>query len=328
MARLITPEPRTTIYDPACGSGGLLIKPRLLFEMAHPAEKSAPPRIYGQEQTATTFAMAKMNAFLHDFTRADLRIGDTLRNPSFVAEDSELKRFDYVFANPMWNQDGKEIGYDDTLFTNDRFKRYGRGVPSLSNLDWVWVQHILASLKETGRAAIVLDTGAVSRGSRSKQASRERDIRKGFVEDDLIEGVILLPKNLFYNTAAPGIVLLLNRNKLVERKAQILLINLSNYFVKKTPKNALTDEGIDVAAEVYRTWESREKLSKVVTLEDVQKSDYNLVPSQFVNVGDEVEHRSVYEILGDLKEARITREKIDNTLEDILTRLGLNGEAI
>ena len=328
MARLINPEPHTKIYDPACGSGGLLIKPRLLFEMAYPAEKSAPPRIYGQEQMATTFAMAKMNAFLHDFTGADLRIGDTLRNPSFVAEDSELKRFDYVFANPMWNQDGKEIGYDDTLFANDRFKRYGRGVPSLSNLDWVWVQHILASLKETGRAAIVLDTGAVSRGSRSKQASRERDIRKQFVKDDLIEGVILLPKNLFYNTAAPGIVLLLNRNKLVERKAQILLINLSNYFVKKTPKNALTDEGIDVAAKVYQAWESREKLSKVVTLEDVRKSDYNLVPSQFVNVGDEVEHRSVYEILGDLKETRITREKIDNTLEDILTRLGLNGEVI
>ena len=114
--------------------------------------------------------------------------------------------------------------------------------------DWAWVQHILASLKGTGRAAIVLDTGAVSRGSGSKQTSRERDIRKGFVENDLIEGVILLPENLFYNTSAPGIILLLNRNKPADRKAQILLINLSQYFISEKPKNVLTDEGIDAAA--------------------------------------------------------------------------------
>ena len=180
------------------------------------------------------------------------------------------------------------------------------------------MQHILASLKETGRAAIVLDTGAVSRGSGSKQTSRERDIRKGFVENDLIEGVILLPENLFYNTTAPGIILLLNCSKPKERKAQILLINLSNYFVKETPKNALTDEGIDAATEVYQAWESREKLSEVITLQDARKTDYNLSPSQFVDVGDKVEHRPVSEILADLTEARIARENADNTLEDVL----------
>ena len=326
MARLINPKPHTTIYDPACGSGGLLIKPRLFFEEKHPNQKSAAPRIYGQEQIATTFAMAKMNAFLHDFIGADLHIGDTFRNPRFVTDDSSLQRFDYVLANPMWNQNGKKIGYDEPLFTDDRFKRYEHGVPPLSNLDWVWLQHILASLKETGRAAIVLDTGAVSRGSGSKQTSRERDIRKGFVEGDLIEGVILLPENLFYNTSAPGIILLLNCNKPAERKAQILLINLSNYFVKESPKNALTDEGIDVAAEVYQAWESREKLSAVITLEDARKTDYNLSPSQFVDVEDKIEHRPVSEILADLAEARIDREKADNTLEDVLTRLGLNRE--
>ena len=324
MAHLINPEPHTTIYDPACGSGGLLIKPRLFFEEKHPDEKSAAPRIYGQELTATTYAMAKMNAFLHDFIGADLRIGDTFRNPGFVADDSELQRFDYVLANPMWNQ--KE--YNETFYANDSWGRFTYGVPPSSSADWAWVQHILASLKETGRAAIVLDTGAVSRGSGSKQTSRERDIRKGFVENDLIEGVILLPENLFYNTSAPGIILLLNRSKPAERKAQILLINLSNYFVKETPKNALTDEGIDVAAEVYQAWESREKLSAVITLEDAQKTDYNLSPSQFVDVGDNVEHRPVSEILADLTEARIAREKADKTLENVLTLLGLNGEGL
>ena len=324
MARLINPEPHTTIYDPACGSGGLLIKPRLLFEMTHPDEKGATPKIYGQELTHTTFAMAKMNAFLHDFTNADLHIGDTFRNPGFVTDDSSLQRFDYVLANPMWNQ--KE--YDETFYANDSWGRFIYGVAPSSSADWAWVQHILASLKETGRAAIVLDTGAVSRGSGSKQTSRERDIRKGFVENDLIEGVILLPENLFYNTGAPGIILLLNRNKSEERKTQILLINLVNYFVNEKPKNVLTNEGIDAAAEVYEAWESREKLSAVITLEDTRKTDYNLSPSQFVDVGDKVEHRPVGEILTDLTEARIAREKADKTLEEVLAPLGLNGEGL
>ena len=322
MAHLINPEPHTTIYDPACGSGGLLIKPRLFFEEQHPDEKSAAPQIYGQELTPTTFAMAKMNAFLHDFIGADLRIGDTFRNPGFVDGNSGLQRFDYVLANPMWNQ--KE--YDDAFYANDSWGRFTYGVAPSSSADWAWVQHILASLKATGRAAIVLDTGAVSRGSGSKQSNRERDIRKGFVENDLIEAVILLPENLFYNTSAPGIILLLNRNKPAERKAQILLINLSQYFVSEKPKNVLTDEGINAATEVYQAWKSREKLSAVITLEDAQKTDYNLSPSQFVDVGDKVEHRPISEILADLTEARITREKADNALEDILTRLGLNGE--
>ena len=320
MAKLINPEPYTTIYDPACGSGGLLIKPRLLFEQTHPDDKSQAPQIYGQELTPTTYAMAKMNAFLHDFIGADIQIGDTFRNPRFVANNSSLQRFDYVLANPMWNQ--KE--YNDGFYESDNWNRFSYGIAPSSSADWGWVQHILASLKENGRAAIVLDTGAVSRGSGSKNTDRERDMRKKFVEEDLIESVILLPENLFYNTSAPGIILLLNRSKPDERKEQILLINLSQYFEKGKPKNILTDDAIEAATEVYQAWESREKLSNVITLADAQKTDYNLSPSQFVDVGDKVEHRPLNEILSDLTEARITREKADNALEDVLARLRLN----
>ena len=320
MARLINPEPYATIYDPACGSGGLLIKPRLLFEQTHPDEKSQAPQIYGQELTPTTYAMAKMNAFLHDFIGADIQIGDTFRNPRFAENNSSLQRFDYVVANPMWNQ--KE--YDDTFYENDNWNRFTYGIAPSSSADWAWVQHIFASLKDNGRSAIVLDTGAVSRGSGTKNTNRERDIRKKFVEEDLIEGVILLPENLFYNTSAPGIILLLNCSKPAERKNQILLINLTNYFENQKPKNVMTDEGIDAATEVYQAWESREKLSNVITLEDAQKTDYNLSPSQFVDVGDKVEHRPLNEILADLTEAHIAREKADNALEDVLARLGLN----
>ncbi|MDE0322279.1 MAG: class I SAM-dependent DNA methyltransferase [Candidatus Poribacteria bacterium] len=320
MAKLINPEPYTTVYDPACGSGGLLIKPLLLFEQMHPDKKSQASQIYGQELTPTTYAMAKMNAFLHDFIGAELRIGDTFRNPRYVAHNSALRRFDYVVANPMWNQ--KE--YDDAFYANDNWKRFTYGVAPSSSADWAWVQHIHASLKETGRAAIVLDTGAVSRGSGSKQSNRERDIRKEFVEANLIEGVVLLPENLFYNTTAPGIILLLNRSKPKERKDQILLINLSQHFEKGKPKNMLTDDAIAAATEVYQAWESREKLSNVITLEDAQKTDYNLSPSQFVDIGDKVEHRPVNEILADLTEARITRQKADKTLEEVLSQLRLN----
>ena len=320
MARLINPEPYATIYDPACGSGGLLIKGRLLFEQTHPDEKSQAPQIYGQELTPTTYAMAKMNAFLHDFIGADIQIGDTFRNPRFLASNAVLKRFDYVLANPMWNQ--KE--YNDAFYANDSWQRFTHGIAPSSSADWAWVQHMLASLKDNGRAAIVLDTGAVSRGSGSKQTNRERDIRKKFVENDLIEVVILLPENLFYNTTAPGIILLLNRSKSEERKDQILLINLTNYFENQKPKNVPTDEGIDAATEVYQTWESREKLSRVITLEDAQKTDYNLSPSQFVDVGDAIVHRPVNDILADLTDARLAREKADNALEEVLTQLGLN----
>ena len=319
MAHLLNPEPYTTIYDPACGSGGLLIKGRLQFEEMHPDEKSQAPQIYGQELTPTTYAMAKMNAFLHDFIGADIQIGDTFRNPRFVANNSALQRFDYVVANPMWNQ--KE--YNDAFYESDNWERFSYGIAPSSSADWAWVQHILASLQENGRAAIVLDTGAVSRGSGSNQTNRERDIRKKFVEADLIEGVVLLPENLFYNTSAPGIVLLLNRSKPSERKEQLLLINLSKHFEKGKPKNILTDDGINVAAEVYQAWESREKLSTVITLEDAQKTDYNLSPSQFVDVGDKIEHRPMNEILADLTEAYIAREKADKALDEVLTGLGL-----
>ena len=227
--------------------------------------------------------MAKMNAFLHDFADARFAIGDTFRNPGFNPQasmngKSSIRRFDYVVANPMWNQDN----YDDDFYDNDPFDRFNYGAPPRSSADWGWAQHILASLQPNGRAAIVLDTGAVSRGSGSRSSNREREIRKTFVEDDLIEGVVLLPDNLFYNTTAPGLILLLNRAKPADRRGQIILINASLHFVKQRPKNVLTEEGITAVADAYRAWETRPKLSRVVTRDEIRAADYNLSPSQFI----------------------------------------------
>ena len=319
MAELINPAPYTTVYDPTCGSAGLLIKARMVFEQRHKHQRSAAPQLYGQELNPVTFAMAKMNMFLHDYGDSYFAIGDTFRNPGFAAEGAGLRRFDYVVANPMWNQDN----YDESFYDNDKWNRITYGVPPKSSADWGWAQHILASLNENGRAAIVLDTGAVSRGSGSKSSNKEKVIRKAFVEQDVIEGVILLPDNLFYNTTAPGIILLLNRNKPAERREQILLVNASAYFVKEKPKNVLTDKGIEAVADVFRDWKTKKKLSSVLALEDIRAADYNLSPSQFVEVNNKAQHRPLNEILANLQATRAEREQADAVLNEVLVKLGV-----
>lgn len=319
LASLINPRPQSTIYDPTCGSGGLLIKARLYYEEQN-EDKGKAPKLFGQELNPVTFAMAKMNMFLHDYTDASFAIGDTFTNPGYGAKGSGLQKFDYVVANPMWNQDN----YEESFYEHDPWERFQHfGIPPRSSADWGWLQHIYASLKTPGRAAVVLDTGAVSRGSGSKSSNRERDIRQRFVEADILECVILLPENLFYNTTAPGVIILLNHDKPLDRKNQLLLINASNYFVKRKPKNELTSEGINAITQAYHQWETREKLSRVITVEDARSADYNLSPSQFVDVNDKVSYRSLQEIMADLAAARTEREESDKKLSDVLDKLGL-----
>ena len=321
MAELISAGPHSTVYDPTCGSGGLLIKARLLFEKQHPEWTTKAPKLFGQELNPVTFAISKMNMFLHDYTDSTFAIGDTFRRPGFT-EGNKLQRFDYIVANPMWNQDN----YDDAFYDNDTWERFNYGKPTKSSADCGWVQHMFASLNDGGRAAIVLDSGAVSRGSGSKSSNREREIRKEFVERDFIEGVVLLPENLFYNTTAPGIILLLNQSKPENRRQQFLLINASAYFIKEKPKNVLSDEGIAAVSEVYRNWETREKLSRVVTLDEIRSADYNLSSSQFVDINDKAKYRPISEILTDLRIASKEREKADEELSKLLLRLGMNNE--
>ena len=213
------------IYDPCCGSAGLLIKCEIVLNektSASGKKKSAPLRLHGQEYVAETWAMANMNMIIHDM-EGQIELGDTFKNPKF-RKGNRLQTFDRVVANPMWNQDWwKEADYDaDEL---DRFPK-GAGYPG-GKADWGWVQHILASLKPQGRAAVVLDTGAASRGSGNANTNKEKDVRRWFVEQDLVEGVIYLPENLFYNTTAPGIILVLNKAKPKERQGKLFLLNAS-----------------------------------------------------------------------------------------------------
>jgi type I restriction enzyme M protein len=319
MAHLIDAQPYTTVYDPTCGSAGLLIKARLLFEEKNPTHKSKSPKLFGQETNAVTFAMAKMNMFLHDYTDSTFQIGDTFTKPGFAAEGAGLRKFDYVVANPMWNQDN----YDETLYENDQWKRFEYGAAPSSSADWGWLQHIVASLNGNGRAAVVLDTGAVSRGSGSKSSNKEKLIRQGFVEADLIEGAVLLPENLFYNTTAPGIIVVLNRNKPTTRKGKFILVNASAYYVKQKPKNVLTDEGVAAVSHAFHQWQTQEKLSRVITLEHVREADYNLSPSLFVDINHRMNHRPLPRILADLDSVRSERERADAELNTVLALLQL-----
>ena len=264
MARVLAPDPGMEIYDPTCGSGGLLIKCELAMEAKmHAIEqaKYAPLKLFGQEYVPETWAMANMNMIIHDM-EGQIEIGDTFKNPKFRAEkNGKLRTFDRVVANPMWNQDW----YTEADYDSDELDRFPPGFPGKSSADWGWVQHIHASLKaksdsqQAGRAAIVLDTGAASRGSGNVGTNKEKTVRQWFVDHDLVESVLYLPGNLFYNTTAPGIVLFLNKGKPKTRRRKVLLVNASQIFEKGDPKNFIPLKGINRIAEVLTKWKERRK---------------------------------------------------------------------
>lgn len=316
MARIMDPEPGMTVYDPTCGSAGLLIKCELAMEgkMALRSRKSfAPLKLYGQESTPTTWAMANMNMIIHDL-EGEIEIGDTFRHPKF-RKGNRLQTFDRAVANPMWNQtEFTEKDYDaDEL---DRFPK-GAGFPG-NKADWGWVQHILASLGDAGRAAIVLDTGAASRGSGNANTNKEKDVRRWFVEQDLIEGVIYLPENLFYNTPSPGIILFLSKAKTKERKGKLFLLNAATEFAKGDPKNYLPDDAITRMADTFKAWREVEKYSRIVAREEIAKNDFNISPSRYIHTGAADEYRPIAEIVEELEGLEGEAEATNKALKKIL----------
>ena len=255
MAYCVDPKEGEEIYDPCLGSGGLIIKSYLRFKEKYgDSTKIKPLSFFGQEYLHGTYAMAKMNAFIHRM-EAKVALGDTMNKPAFLNKDGSLRKFDIVVANPMWNQN-----FSQSTYETDAFNRFSYGFPPSNTADWGWIQHMFASLRDKGRMAVVLDTGSVSRGSGNTGSNRERDIRRRFVENDLIEAVLLLPENLFYNTTAPGIILVINKEK--KHKDEVLLINASTLFEKGRPKNFLPEENVKLIAEIYHNWKEEEGISK------------------------------------------------------------------
>jgi type I restriction enzyme M protein len=322
MALIMDPEPGASVYDPCCGSAGLLIACEHVLDEKMKLRiktKYAPLKMHGQEYVATTWAMANMNMIIHDMEGA-IEIGDTFKSPKFRVRN-KLQVFDRVVSNPMWNQDWfKEEDYDaDEL---GRFPQ-GAGFPGGQSADWGWVQHILASLNENGRAAIVLDTGAASRGSGNANKNKEKSVRQWFVEQDLIEGVIYLPENLFYNTSAPGVLLFLNKAKPKDRRDKLFLLNASQVLEKGEPKNFIPAAGIHRIATAFNAWQEDEKFGKVVTREQVAKEDYNISPSRYVSLVDAEEHRPIVEILAELADLDAEAAAANAALRRVLEKIGI-----
>lgn len=276
MAHIMRPRPGEECHDYACGSAGLLVKLQLVCKELDPLSK-IPLKLTGQELQAESYAMARMNGIIHDM-ELELNRGDTMINPKFRTPEGKLKTFDIVVANPMWNQP-----FEQEIFANDPYDRF-RSAGGITNSkgDWAWLQHTLACLNEHGRAAVVLDTGAVTRGSGSKNDDKERSIRKWFVDNDLIDGVILLPDNLFYNTTAAGVIVILNKRKSASRKNKIVLMNASQRLKKGKPKNYIPFDAIKPLANAYLKSEAINGEIITITTKQIEEADYNLSPSRWV----------------------------------------------
>lgn len=312
MAHIMRPKPGEECHDYACGSAGLLVKLQLVARELDPTSK-VPLKLAGQELQAESFAVAKMNGIIHDMN-IELQRGDTMINPKFRSPDGRLKTFDIVVANPMWNQP-----FSPDVFANDPFERFRTtgGITSGKG-DWAWLQHTLACLDDDGRAAVVLDTGAVTRGSGSKNEDKERNVRKWFVDHDYVDGVILLPEDLFYNTTAAGVIIVLNKRKPVSRKGKITLLNASKHFLKGKPKNFLPEADIRRLATMYLKGDEIDGELAVITKKQAEDSDYNLSPSRWVGQTEDVEHRDLPQLIAELSRLDKHATEVNQSLYRLL----------
>ncbi len=315
MAHLMRPRPGEDCHDYACGSAGLLIKLQLVARETDPTSR-VPLKLYGQELQADSYAVAHMNAIIHDM-EVQIERGDTMINPKLKNAAGRIGAHNIVVANPMWNQD-----FNPDIFENDPFDRFRTaGGVTTGKGDWAWLQHTLACLNERGRAAVVLDTGAVTRGSGAKHEDRERNIRRWFVEWDLIDGVILLPDNLFYNTSAAGVIVVLSKRKPAERQGKIVLLNASRRVGKGRPKNFIPEDDIRPLAAAFLKGEPVKGEVAVITREQAAEADYNLSPSRWVGQTDAVDQRPISEIIAEMQRLDDEAREIDSSLARMLVNL-------
>lgn len=312
IAHIMRPRPGETCLDYACGSAGLLIKLQLVARELDPTSR-VPLRLHGQELQAESYAVAQMNAIIHDMD-VELARGDTMLNPKFREANGKIRNHDIVVANPMWNQP-----FAPELFANDPFDRFrSTGGITSGKGDWAWLQHTLCCLNEHGRAAVVLDTGAVTRGSGSKNEDKERNIRKWFVDRDVIDGVILLPENLFYNTTAAGVIVVLNKRKPAARRNKIIVLNASKRYRKGKPKNYLPEDEIRAIAALYQKGEAVEGELAIISKEEAEQADYNLSPSRWVGQTSDIEVESIAVLLKRLNALDTQSLKLSRAIAEML----------
>lgn len=263
MTEMLKPESGESIYDPTCGSAGMLISAIAYLKTQKKEWRNVA--VYGQEINALTSAIGKMNLFLHGVKDFSIINGDTLENPAFI-EYGKLQQFDLCLANPpysisQWNR---------AAFEQDKYGRNFLGVPPQGRADYAFIQHILASLKPgSGRCAILLPHGVLFR-------NEEKNMREQLVRRDLVECVIGLGANLFYNSPMEACILICRTTKAHERKGQILFINAVNEVERKNAQSYLDEEHILKIAQAYEKYESVEGFACKVNIDDVGHNDYSL----------------------------------------------------
>jgi len=263
LVSLLKPHAGMRIYDPTAGSGGMLVQTR--NHLAKNGENASNLSLYGQEMNLNTWAICKMNMFLHGVYSADIRKGDTLRDPQHT-QAGELMTFDRVIANPpfslkMW---GKEEA------DSDSYGRFPYGTPPKDTGDLAFVQHMIASVNAEGMVGVVMPHGVLFRGS------SEKDIRKGILADDLLEAVVGLPSGLFYGAGIAAALLIINKKKPAERKGKVLFINSELEFEEGKNQNKLREQDIEKIVHTFEGYEEIKRYSKVVPLADIAENDYNL----------------------------------------------------
>ncbi len=313
LVRILEPKPLKSVYDPALGSGGMLIESYYYVKEKYGKEEANKLFLYGQEVNPITYALAMMNMIIHDIKDAKIKVGDTLLRPKLI-ENGKFKRFDIVLANPPWNQDG----YGEEVLKKAEFyeERFKYGFPPNNSADWAWIQHMLASSNE--KVGIVIDNGCLFRGGREKR------IRQRILKDDLVECVILLPEKLFYNTGAPGAIIIFNKKKPEERKGKVLFINASKKYeqhpeVRKL--NRLGEKHIEKIVNAYKEFKNIEGFSRVVSLDEIKENDYNLNVTLYVFPIEEVEEIDVAKEWNELKKIEEELKEVEKKIEGYLEEL-------
>ncbi len=291
-----------SIYDPTCGSGSLLLKASSL------AGKNGLT-IYGQEKDISTRALCKMNTILHNSADADIAKGgfSTLSNPLFTTENGMLKTFDYVVANPPFSlknwTDGLSIDPKSKQVINDRFNRFEDGTPPEKNGDFAFLLHIIKSLKNTGKGAVILPHGVLFRGN------AEGVIRKNLLLKGYIKGVIGLAPNLFYGTSIPACVIVLDKENARARKG-VFLIDASKDFKKDGNKNRLREQDVQKMIDTFNALKEIPHYSKMVSLEEISANDYNLNIPRYIAAKQESE-KDLFALINSHKASYLPKNEIE-----------------
>ncbi|RVY20536.1 type I restriction-modification system subunit M [Helicobacter pylori] len=290
-----------SIYDPTCGSGSLLLKASSLA-----GEKGLT--IYGQEKDISTTALCKMNMILHNSATADIAKGgsSTLSNPLFTTENGMLKTFDYVVANPPFSlknwTDGLNIDPKSKQVINDSFNRFEDGTPPEKNGDFAFLLHIIKSLKNTGKGAVILPHGVLFRGN------AEGVIRKNLLMKGYIKGVIGLAPNLFYGTSIPACVIILDKENAHARKG-VFVIDASKDFKKDGNKNRLRDQDVQKMIDTFNAYKEIPYYSKMVSLEEISANDYNLNIPRYIAAKPESE-KDLFALINSHKASYLPKNEI------------------